>query len=146
MIFLNRFRRQPLRLLIRTYLLLLMVRIGLACLPFQQLQSRLAKFSTGVDFYQHYPIPAQDILPTLGLIVWAVHKSTQMMPGGAKCLAKALTTQVLMARRNLPCDLKIGVAKASTGALDAHAWIEFEGQVIMGDLPDLERYQLLSPR
>ena len=47
-----------------------------------------------------------------------------LMPGGAKCLAKALTTQVLMERRGHQCEFKLGVAKNEQGELEAHAWIE----------------------
>ena len=67
------------------------------------------------------------------------------MPGGAKCLAKALTTQVLMERRGCDCAFKIGVAKTDKGELEAHAWIEKDGQVIMGMLPDLDRFKSLPP-
>jgi hypothetical protein len=62
------------------------------------------------------------------------------MPGGAKCLARALTTQVLLNRQGYLPDLRIGVAKATAGQLEAHAWIEYQGQVVMGHLNDLARY------
>ena len=77
---------------------------------------------------------------TVRQVIWAVERSTSLMPWGAKCLAKALTTQVLLARRGCDCDFKIGVAKTEGDKLEAHAWIEKEGQVIMGRLPDLERF------
>jgi hypothetical protein len=38
----------------------------------------------------------------------------------------------LLARRGYLADLRIGVIKADSGQLEAHAWVESEGQVIIG--------------
>ncbi len=62
------------------------------------------------------------------------------MPGGAKCLARALTTQVLLNRQGYLPDLRIGVAKATAGQLEAHAWVEYQGRIVIGQLNDLSRY------
>lgn len=42
-------------------------------------------------------------------------------------------------------NLKIGVAKSLVGKLEAHAWVESGGEIVIGDLPDLSRYRVLSP-
>jgi hypothetical protein len=65
------------------------------------------------------------------------------MPSGAKCLARALVCQVLMARRGYSPELRIGVAKSQEGTLEAHAWIESQGQVVIGDLKELPRFTQL---
>ena len=129
-------------LLLRTFILLSGIRLGLALLPFQRLRQIVERLSHVSTYHQRsrgIPLPPRLIRQ----IVWAVEKSAQLTPGGAKCLAKALTTQVLMGRRGLSCDFKIGVAKSPEGQLEAHAWIEVNGQVIMGALPDLERFTSL---
>ncbi|NJN23359.1 MAG: lasso peptide biosynthesis B2 protein [Acaryochloridaceae cyanobacterium RL_2_7] len=133
-------------LLFRTFILLTGVRLGLALLAFQNLREVLARFSTVSNYTQKH-LPRNDVQTQqmVRQVIWAVEKSAQLMPGGAKCLAKALTTQVLMARRSCECEFKIGVAKTEQGALEAHAWIEKDGQVIMGFLPDLDRFQSLPP-
>jgi Transglutaminase-like superfamily len=77
---------------------------------------------------------------SLGNIIACVNLSTRYMPGGAKCLARALTTQVLMHRYSHLGELRIGVSKSTTGSLEAHAWIEHQGQVIIGNLEDLPRF------
>jgi hypothetical protein len=76
-------------------------------------------------------------------VVWSVDVSCKLMPGTVKCLARALATKVLLTRRGYPCDLKIGVAKNSVAQLEAHAWIEVQGRVIIGQLQDLERFKPL---
>lgn len=50
----------------------------------------------------------------------------------ARCLADAFTAQVLLARRGVTSDLRIGVRKDGD-ALDAHAWLELDGRCILGE-------------
>jgi hypothetical protein len=79
-------------------------------------------------------------------IVRAVESASRFVPGGANCLTRALTTRMLMTRYGLDSSLRLGVTKASRGILEAHAWIEYNGAVLIGGrgsdrfalLPDLE--------
>jgi hypothetical protein len=125
--------------LLKTYLLLLLIRGGLALLPFKQLFAWVMAWShpTRGESPQAQAIAASDV--GIRRVVWAVEHSSQLMPG-VKCLAKALATYLLLGRRGYQSDLRIGVAKLETGQLEAHAWVEVDGQVIMGNLPDLVRF------
>ena len=49
----------------------------------------------------------------------------------------------MLARRGVASDLCIGVAKNELGHIQAHAWVEVDGQVVVGGLPDLSRFQRL---
>ncbi|MFQ4140791.1 lasso peptide biosynthesis B2 protein [Chlorogloeopsis sp. ULAP02] len=118
-------------LLINTFILLGLVRLGLCLLPFQKLQQRLAIISQ--------QSPQRDQI-SLNQIIWAVNASTRYMPGGAKCLARALTCQTLMNRYGYSPQLRIGVTKSEKGKLEAHAWIENQGQIVIGNLTDLSRF------
>jgi Transglutaminase-like superfamily len=129
---------------LQTYLLLTLVRLGLLLLPFERLWKGLVKLG------QVPPSSAavlQTKLKTEGQIVrqviWAVNVSTRFSPGGAKCLARALTTKVLLDRRQCPSDFKIGVAKNELGDLEAHAWIEVHNQVVIGQVNKLDQYTLM---
>ena len=51
----------------------------------------------------------------------------------------ALDTQVLLSRRGHPTLHHIGVAKGEEGCLEAHAWLESRGKVVIGG-SELERY------
>jgi len=44
-----------------------------------------------------------------------------------------------------PADVRIGVVKNETGGLIAHAWVESDGRVVVGDSSDLSRYARLPP-
>ena len=117
-------------LLIMTLILLAAMRLGLWLL-FRTLLKLLAKISQ--------PVTQTTNQVSIRKIVWAVEVASRYMPG-VKCLARALTTQVLMNRYNHLCQLRIGVAKDKTGILEAHAWIEHQGKIVIGNLADLSRF------
>jgi hypothetical protein len=62
-----------------------------------------------------------------------------------KCLARALATQHLLAVNGYGAQLRIGVAKESSGKLEAHAWVEYQGNVIIGGLQHLSAFTPLPP-
>ncbi|NJR40333.1 MAG: lasso peptide biosynthesis B2 protein [Leptolyngbyaceae cyanobacterium CSU_1_4] len=125
--------------LLSAFLLLLLIRLSLRLLPFRIVLKLVQKLSNpgGVSRKNCSLLPP---CYPISHIVWRVNVSSQYMPGGAKCLARALTTQVLLNQQGYLPDLRIGVAKATAGQLEAHAWVEYQGRVVMGQLNDLARY------
>jgi hypothetical protein len=121
-------------LIINTFVLLFSVRLGLWLLPFKSLRQLLNKFSHSLKPSQNY------YKKDLNQIIRAVNVSSRYMPGGVKCLARALTTQILMSRYGYSSELRIGVTKGTEGKLEAHAWIEYQGKVVIGNLQDLSRF------
>lgn len=120
-------------LLVRAALLLWIVRLGLWTLPFRTLQRLLFNRAQAPA----YPTP-------LSKIVWAVEVTSSYVPS-ATCLTRALAARTLLARYGHPSDLRIGVAKSAKGTLEAHAWLEHRGRIVLGGLRDLSRYQPLPP-
>lgn len=57
----------------------------------------------------------------------------------ATCLTQALALQAMLGRAGTPSELRIGVARGKETEVDAHAWLECEGRVVIGD-GQLERY------
>jgi hypothetical protein len=78
------------------------------------------------------------------LVAWALTRASRWVPG-ARCLTRALAGQVMLGRRGLPADLRLGVARTAAGGVEAHAWLERAGGVVVGDVPDLGRYARLPP-
>ncbi|MCC5637195.1 lasso peptide biosynthesis B2 protein [Nostoc sp. CHAB 5844] len=118
-------------ILLMTFILLGLVRLGMRLLSFNTLRKLINKNSK----------PNPKLKPiSLNKIVWSINVCTRYTPGGAKCLARALTCQVLMTRYGYLPELRIGVVKGEAGNLEAHAWIETQGQVVIGYLPDLPRF------
>lgn len=124
-------------LLIRAALLLWATRLGLWLLPFQMLRRLLAAFTAR-------PMQVQDTERfSKARVVWAVETAARHMPLANTCLTQALAAQVLLARRGYPALLRIGVVKGDKDNLQAHAWVESGGEVVIGGY-ELERYAHLA--
>jgi len=64
-------------------------------------------------------------------LAWAIHRAARLSPGST-CLVRALALHVMLARRGLASVLRIGAARAQDGDMEAHAWVEHAGQVLLG--------------
>ena len=129
-----RLKNRDRQLLLITFTLLGAIRLGLWLLPFPTWRRLLARVMQPKSEFQQAD-PA-----SISKVVWAVSVASRYMPGAVKCLARALATQVLLNRYGHPADLHIGVAKGEGGHLEAHAWVESQGQVVIGALSNLSRF------
>lgn len=123
-------------LLVKSAFIVAAVRLGLWLIPLQTLSRMLAKItpsSTNVH------IKSQGVIDRVG---WAVTTSSQYVPA-ATCLTQALATQVLLGRSGHESHLRIGIARTREGRLEAHAWVESEEKVVIGNVKDLSRYTSL---
>ena len=122
------------RLLLAAFAVVVVVRMGLWILPFRSVRGLVARM--GRRTHRRTSSPGAE------RIAWAVRTSARAVPG-ASCLTQALTAKALLSREGMPGDLRIGVAKDG-GTLQAHAWVESGGRVLIGD-HDLERFTVLPP-
>ena len=139
MSWLHRLRRLPAldrRLLLEAVLLLGLVRAALALLPFATVQDLAARWSA-VRRFRH---SAQ---PTAARVALAVQVASRYVPHAA-CLAHALAAHRLLARYGYGSHIQIGVIKRPGAPLQAHAWVECNGRVVIGDTGQLEQYTILS--
>jgi len=63
---------------------------------------------------------------------WAVMVARQYTPM-ATCLTQALTAYQLLNKMNYTSKVKIGVGKGSDGEFEAHAWLEIDDRIIIGE-------------
>lgn len=112
------------RLLIPAFFLVLGIRLLLWVLPFTALQKVLK------SLHPREPPPASYDMPP-ARIAWAVTVASRYVPR-ATCLVRALATQVLLGRAGRSSILHIGVMKGDRTPIEAHAWIEAEGRIIIG--------------
>jgi len=120
-------------LLINALLLLGAIRWGLKLLPFQTLRRLLARMAQPIRTLQQAEKASVD------KVAWAVMVASHYIPG-ARCLAQALATQVLLERRSYPTQLRIGFTRGKGGQMSAHAWVESEGRVAIGGTGNMTRY------
>ena len=64
-------------------------------------------------------------------IGWAIAVAARYIPG-SKCLVQAIAGRTLLARYGFAGTIHIGVAKDSRNWLSAHAWVDVEGQTVIG--------------
>lgn len=75
-------------------------------------------------------------------VAWAVGVARRVVPA-ATCLVQALAADRMLRARGVVAELKIGVPPHASGEFEAHAWLEWEGRVVVGDREDLARFALL---
>jgi hypothetical protein len=126
-------------LLLQAMVLVGLIRLGLWLLPFQMLQRSLARLQpveTGTVQLVDRELQQRT--------AWAVTRVSRLVPQ-ATCLTQALATQVLLARRQQPAVLRIGVARDERGNFIAHAWVESAEHIVIGNLPGLDGFTPLPP-
>jgi hypothetical protein len=126
------------RFLVQAAFLLGVVRLGLWLLPFGSLRRLLARMT------QVPPEPRETDRASMDRITWAVTVTSRYIPM-TTCLTQAMVTQVLLGQCGHPASLRVGVARSEAGQLQAHAWVESQGRIVLGNLKDLSRYAPLPP-
>jgi hypothetical protein len=108
-------------------------RLALWALPFDRARSLLTR---GI---RPPSIPDQ----SAERIGWAVAVAKQFVPKG-NCLPQALAAEALLLRCGRPVEFRIGVVKTGRDRLEAHAWVESQGFLVVGDLgQDMATYSPL---
>jgi hypothetical protein len=118
-------------LLLRAAGLVAAVRLALFLLPFPLVRRAVARAGES-----SHPQLA-NIRPRR--LSWAVQASARRIPK-ATCLTQALALQALLAQAGRHGDLHIGVAHDTSRVFEAHAWVEYEGEILIGDNGELARY------
>ena len=81
--------------------------------------------------------------PTHGRIVSAVEVADRHLPGDRTCLIRSSSAEALLCMYKFAPTHRIGVAKETDGEISAHSWLELNGDVIIGDLNELDRFNTL---
>ncbi len=120
------------RLVIGAAFTVALVRVGLWTLPLTTVRRTVRKFRRSSD-----AAPASR--PAAERISWAVAGAARFVPGASNCMVRALAAEAMLGRFGYQSQLKIGVGKTASGQFEAHAWLESEGRILIGQF-DLGRY------
>jgi hypothetical protein len=92
-----------------------------------------------------WPAPARrrDSPAARARILRAVRTAAPYLPA-ANCLPQALAARALLRAHGAPANLRLGVTKTETGQLQAHAWLECQGRIVLGGFSALSRYTALA--
>lgn len=114
---------------------LVLIKTGLAVLPFSTFRKVFHWISKSETKKEMDPQEISEV-------VWAVNTAANIIPLKLLCLPRALSAKYLL--RKLPAlNLEIGIEINADKAFEAHAWIEKEGEIIIGDWSDSVSYQRL---
>lgn len=130
-------------LLVEALALHLIVKLGLRALSCQRLQALLAKMPAVPAKRGLPPVLIRGADPKLCAIVRAVRAAARPF-GGASCLSDALVAYAMLNRRGHAPRICYGVRRGEVRSLEGHAWVECDGAVVIGDVPELARYALLA--
>jgi hypothetical protein len=93
-------------------------------------------------------IPARDSIAdeVLARVPWAVRAAARRLPFTTTCLVQALAAAAMLQRRGHACSLRFGVRRGGRAgdALDGHAWLEYQGAIVIGAIAELSEYAALS--
>lgn len=73
-------------------------------------------------------------------VAWAVKVAADYLPGEYKCLPRAYAAHVLLARHGHGSEVRVGVARDAQGKVEAHAWVVCDGQTVIGQVEDMQRF------
>jgi len=95
------------------------VRIGLSRIGYKRLQEKLKHSRRKPSGHS-----AAELL-------WGVRTMARLVPD-ATCLTQGVAAQYLLAHEGLETLLRIGVCKGESGEIKAHAWLVYQGNIILG--------------
>ncbi len=120
------------------------IRLGLLLLPFPRLLALLRLFVErsrpsvkGPETLDAAVSGSLDTAVMERMIRWVPVAGRHL---AATCLPQALAVHTFLARRGWPVQLRIGVVHPAHDAFKAHAWVEYAGKVIIGQMDELHHY------
>jgi hypothetical protein len=120
------------RLLAEAVLLHVMVTTGL----------RIVRYSRLTYLLDCAP-PARHAHASAAAIAWAGGAAARRI-GMMTCLAQALVVHTMLRRHGHLSVLRIGVRRDGAASFEAHAWVECNGAVVIGELPEMAAYAVLA--
>lgn len=124
-------------LLFKALVVVCAFRLALWILPFRRVIRVVEKRKSDRD--DESQVSFSDVKKIASSVRWAA----RYVPA-ATCLTQALATSLMLRRIGVSAFLRIGVAKGSKGQLEAHAWLESHGRIIIGKQKGLYRYTVMS--
>ena len=122
----NQLRPIDFGLLPTTLFLVVVVRLSLTVLPFVLVRRMLGSLKSLRWCWLAGGSPEH--------AVWMVKTAARFVPG-ATCLTQALATDILYAFQGEAAEIRFGVSRGvarSAAHLEAHAWVESRGKIILG--------------
>lgn len=112
--------------------------VGVTVVPFERFRAGLLRVA-GIC---RHVLPGT---PSTIRLAQTVDIADSNLPGDRTCLVRSLTTELLLESYEHSFVHRIGVDRSEDGEFEAHSWIEYDGEILIGNLEDIDRYQPLPP-
>ncbi len=109
------------RILLKTLFLMVKVRLMLWFMSFPRIRSSFKNIE-----------PTTTDKAAVTNLIWSLKVASHYVPRST-CLTNALTGYSLFSQYGYSSQVKIGVGKSSEGEFEAHAWLEHNGRVVIGE-------------
>ena len=111
------------RLLVQATARVAVIRLGLSVTPLSSVLSRVGRQADRPLRRQRASVPD---------LVWAVQVASRRLLRTNPCLTEALALWGLLRHHGYETELRIGVARDQSAGFQAHAWVERNGEVLIG--------------
>lgn len=118
------------------------VRVALWRWPYARVRAQLQHRRNRTRRVVPIVVDGRDLARDAAALAWAVRAAARRVPH-ASCLTQALALDTLLAMAGQGGEVRLGVARRNDGSFEAHAWVEHEGRILIGGLPDLDRFSVL---
>jgi hypothetical protein len=102
------------------------IRVALWLVEFGRLRAALDRLAALLE------VAASTASAPVERVTWAVSAVSARVPR-ATCLTQALAARLMLERRRVPATLRIGVARTAEYSVEAHAWLECDGHIVIGE-------------
>ena len=130
------------RLILEALVLVTLVRASIVVLRFTTLRRGAGAYV----WLRSRGSRACDRRVSAGRVAWAVNAVARRLPVRTSCLVDAIAADAMLRRRGFASAFRVGVRRPDRRPLDAHAWVECEGEVVVGGVDELAAYAILAPR
>lgn len=105
-----------------SFLVVLAVRIALWITQYQRIRAALVRPCSDD--------PQVNRRATVARITRSVERISRFIPD-ASCLTQTISCQAILSWKGIPSTITMGLKKDSPGAVKAHAWLSWNGQVVL---------------
>ena len=127
-----RLRPADRRLFLRIFTALVRVRLALWFRPFDRVRGYARRLGEQRVADTSNRLSAHDLTSLVTAAACYIPRAT--------CLTQALVADAVLRWYGYAPELKIGVGRGEADRFQAHAWVEIDGKVVIGDLPALDQY------
>lgn len=134
---LNTFIKLPFRLkllFLESVILITIIRILLGALPFGRIRQYFRRVAVKRHSSHHY---------SQREITQSVKLASKYLLIEKPCLVQSMVLWLLFRRRGYDAELHIGVLKDTNAEIQAHAWVESNGLIAIGWLPNMTQFTSL---